>query len=148
MPRTVKEYPFYGQPEALFNAVHQYLLSEGYEYRVYDNENVFKKGKGLASGPTFIKLSFGPNAVRLEAWLKFAALPGVYAGESDLDGFVGAAVKGPLKKRFAQIEQMILQGPPAFQPAQPQAPRFCTNCGAQLMPGAAFCGSCGKSTEQ
>ena len=192
MPRTVRDYRFTGPQEPLFVAVHSYLMSEGYEYIIYHDEVVFKKGHGIASGPTFIKISFGEDLVRLEGWLKFAALPGVYAGESDLHGVMGFAVKGPLKKRYAWIESMIVQGggqllgtpnnpvplppmpfmPAAAQstdpddqdPASPQpnaapqqpsgpeqpsadrsAPRFCTNCGAPLEPGAAFCTQCGKA---
>ena len=109
MARTVLVFPMAYLPDVLFNDIHAYLLSEGYEYTQYQNEYVFKKGKGLAMGPTFIKVSAQNNAVYLEAWLKFAVLPGVYAGESGLDGLTGAAVKGPLKKRFAHIESMIRQ---------------------------------------
>ena len=110
MSRTVKDYQFTGPQEPLFAAVHSYLMSEGYDYITYHGEIVFKKGFGIASGPTFIKISFGQDLVRLEGWLKFAALPGVYAGESDLTGLMGFAVKGPLKKRYAWIESMIMQG--------------------------------------
>ena len=184
MPRTIKDYQFTGSQEQLFAAVHSYLMSEGYEYIIYRGETVFKKGHGIASGPTFIKISFGQDLVRLEGWLKFAALPGVYAGESDLTGMMGFAVKGPLKKRYAWIESMIMQGggrflgvpnnptplpaspfmPAAAQSTDPDdqvaeparsvpqqvssspagAKRFCTSCGAELEPEAAFCSQCGK----
>lgn len=160
MARTVQVFPMAYFPEALFNDIHAYLLSEGYEYIQYQNENVYKKGKGLAMGPTFFKISYQNNAVWLEAWLKFAALPGVYAGESGLDGLMGAAVKGPLKQRFAYIELMIRQyaGDPVPGPAyptpdaaaypppvQPGPSRFCAHCGAPLEPGSAFCANCGNA---
>lgn len=153
MARTVQVFQMAYLPDALFNDIHAYLLSEGYKYVQYHNENVFKKGKGLMSGPTFIKVSFQNNAVYLEAWLKFAVLPGVYAGESGLDGVMGAAVKGPLMRRFAYIESMIRQyaGDPVFggayppqAPAQPGPNGFCTHCGAPLAPGSAFCTNCGN----
>lgn len=154
MARTVKYFPMAYMPEALFNDIYAYLMSEGYEYIQYNNEQVFKKGKGLTMGPTFIKVSFQNNAVWLEAWLKFAILPGVYAGESGLDGLMGAAVKGPLKNRFLYIDSMIQQyagnpmpgaayPPPA--PVQPGPSGFCTHCGAPLAPGAAFCTNCGNT---
>ena len=152
MARTVQVFPIAYFPQALFNDIHAYLLSEGYEYIQYQNENVYKKGKGLAMGPTFFKISYQNNAVYLEAWLKFAALPGVYAGESGLDGLMGAAVKGPLRQRFAYIESMIRQyaGDPAPgaaypPPVQPGPSRFCVHCGTPLEPGAAFCTNCGNA---
>ena len=153
MARTVQVFPMAYYPEALFNDIHAYLLSEGYEYIQYQNENVYKKGKGLAMGPTFFKISYQNNAVYLEAWLKFAALPGVYAGESGLDGLTGAAVKGPLKKRFAYIESMIRQyaggpapGAAAYPPpVQPGPNRFCVHCGTPLEPDSAFCTNCGNA---
>ena len=107
MARYINEISCLNPGEALFGEIHNYLFSEGYEYINYENEFVFKKGKGLMTGPTFIKVSFSPVSVRIEAWMKFAILPGVYAGELGLTGFVGAAVKGPLKKRVAYIENMI-----------------------------------------
>lgn len=32
---------------------------------------------------------------------------------------------------------------PSIPPVSPAEPRFCTNCGAQLLPNAAFCTNCG-----
>lgn len=109
MARYINDFQLSAPPDMIFNAIHSYLTSEGYTYMQYDNENVFKKGMGIMCGPSFIKVSFAPNAVRLEAWMKYALLPGVYVGEIGLTGFVGAAVKGPLKNRVAQIESMIRQ---------------------------------------
>ena len=126
MGRTIRDFSFNGNTDALFNEVHTYLIGEGYEYLVFEGEQVFKKGHGLATGPTFIKVSSSGGIVRLEAWMKYAALPGVYAGEIDLNSFVGAAVKGPLKNRFAWIEQLITRyggspvAPGYFQQPQQQ----------------------------
>ena len=158
MPRYVNQFQFFASQDMLFQAVRSYLQSEGYTYTQYQSENVFKKGHGLAAGPTFIKISFAANAVRLEAWMKFAVAPGIYAGEIDLNGALGAAVKGPLKKRVAQIEAMIVQqggrsltnpytapdGSPRLTPTQPTPQKFCNHCGAQLIPNARFCSGCGR----
>lgn len=116
MGRTIKDFSFNGNADGLFSEIHNYLISEGYEYLVFEGEQVFKKGHGLATGPTFIKVSSSGGIVRLEAWMKYAVLPGVYASEIDLDSFVGSAVKGPVRKRFAWIEQLLLQH--GAQPAQ------------------------------
>ena len=155
MARSSKDFPLKASPDEIFKSVYQYLMIEGYEYTQYDNENVFKKGKGLMAGPTFLKLSFSGNAVRLQAWMKFALLPGVYVGELGLTGFVGAAVKGPLKRRVEQIEEILARYaaiPESYDfSTQPQETRqpvyfFCTKCGKKLPQGTAFCPQCGHKT--
>lgn len=94
--------------EQLFADIHQYMLNEGYEYRNFEGEDVYKKGKGLATGPTFVKIMADQNHIVIEAWIKFAILPGVYAGESGIDGFYGAIPKGMLGDRVRFIERMII----------------------------------------
>ncbi|MBR6780774.1 MAG: zinc ribbon domain-containing protein [Clostridia bacterium] len=158
MARYVKDYCINVSFDVVFQAVQQYLVSEGYEYIHYEGENVFKKGKGVWNGPSFYKLVFANGMVHLEAWMKYALLPGVYVGELGTDGFVGALAKGPFKKRLEQIEIIIVQtggismGQPMkavtqtsaqSSPMQPQNSAFCTNCGAALEKGSAFCTNCG-----
>ena len=154
MARYRKDFPLTISPDAIFQTVYQYLIFEGYEYLQYDHENVFKKGMGLMTGPTFLKLSFSEHTVRLEAWMKYALLPGVYVGEIGLTGFVGAAVKGPLKRRVAQIEAILTNdasNSAAAYEAQttPDQPEyfFCTNCGTKLPQGTAFCPNCGQKID-
>ncbi len=108
MARYVKDYTHYADPQASFEAVQQYLTSEGYEYIEYNGENVFKKGHGLLVAPRFIKVSFYQGAVRIEAWMKYALLPGVYCGEIGLTGFFGSAVRGPLEDVVANLERMFV----------------------------------------
>ena len=131
MPRYVSEFQTTVPAQFTFDAFNQYLASEGYDYTNYKGEQVFKKGKGLATGPTFVKLFITDDLiVRIEAWCKFAILPGVYAGEMALDGAMGIAVKKPLKERVIYLENMLmnagaipLAAMPAFvsgaQPTQP-----------------------------
>lgn len=121
--RYVKDFEIVGDKQAVFNEVSKYLVSEGYEYREFEGEKVFKKGKGLMTGPTFIRLSCSGDLVRLEAWMKMAILPGVYVGETDLDGFMGAAAKGPLITRVKKIEgYLATQGRELGVPSRPQQP--------------------------
>ena len=40
---------------------------------------------GIAKGPSFIKVMAGNGRIIVETWIKFAALPGVYAGELGID---------------------------------------------------------------
>lgn len=88
--------------------VDHYLLSEGYECINYDGEEVYKKGQGFWGSPTFFKISYCNNIVKMETWMKYALLPGVYIGEIGVTGFVGWAVKGPWKKRITDIENILL----------------------------------------
>ena len=107
MARYVKDYQINVVPQTVHSAINQYLQSEGYEYINYDGENVFKKGNGVMSNPTFFKFSYSGNVVRMETWMKYAFFPGVYIGELGVDGFVGCAVKGPWKNRIKNLEVIL-----------------------------------------
>ena len=160
MARYSKDFPAPDFPKSLFDTITQYLASEGYSYTQFQNEQIFKKGHGLVSAPSFIKVFYANNAIRVESWIKYALLPGVYFSEMDLEGFTGSAVKAPLRKRVAIVEDIIMQytnnlssGRPVNIPSsgvntsfsQPQAStKHCTNCGARIDSNADFCGYCGS----
>ena len=93
--------------QALFPQIRSYLELEGYDYTNYKGEDLFKKGVGLVSAPSFVSISFPGNMIRIQAFIKFAFLPGVYGDDMDLEGFTGIAVKKPLKSRVERIEQMV-----------------------------------------
>lgn len=58
MSRYHKEFKFNnGIHELLLPDIHKYLLDEGYDYRVFEGENVYKKGSGWATAPTFVKIT-------------------------------------------------------------------------------------------
>ena len=107
MARYIKDFQINVDPQTAHAAVNQYLQKEGYEYINYDGENVFKKGQGVWSNPTFFKFSYAGNMVRMETWMKYAFFPGVYVGELGVTGFVGSAMKGPWKKRISYLENMF-----------------------------------------
>lgn len=107
MARYIKDFQINVDPQTAHSAVNQYLQKEGYEYINYDGENVFKKGQGVWSNPTFFKFSYAGNMVRMETWMKYAFFPGVYVGELGVTGFVGSAMKGPWKKRISYLENMF-----------------------------------------
>ena len=156
--------------QKLFNDVHQYMKSEGYSFLMFEGENVYKKGNGFAAGPTFMKITTNGNYVIVEAWIKFAALPGVYAGEMGLSGAVGALPKSMLRSRVGIVEDMIRRygGQQTFAgdikeavsqtgyaptPAPvgnhtASAASYCASCGAALPEFAAFCQSCGAPVGQ
>lgn len=113
MARYVRDFPLNGStPEQMYERVSQYLMSEGYVETQVKGENVLKKGDGWVSGPTCFKFSFYSGFMRMESWMMYAVLPGVFAGEIGTDGFVGWAVKGPWKERIDHIERMLLPGTP------------------------------------
>lgn len=88
------------EPQGIFNAFGEYMKNEGFEYREYKGEQVWKKGKGLATAPQFLKLGTANDGTYvLEAWIKFALLPGVYVGEMGIKGFFAAVPKQLLKGR-------------------------------------------------
>ena len=70
---------------------------------------MYKKGMGVATGPSFVKVMAGNERIVVEAWIKFAALPGVYAGETGIDGVLGAIPKSFLKTRVQYVESLIVQ---------------------------------------
>lgn len=107
MARYIKVFQINADPQIIHSTVNQYLQREGYEYINYDGENVFKKGSGIMSNPTFFKFSYSGNMVRMETWMKYAFFPGVYIGELGVTGFVGSAVKGPWKNRIKYLENTL-----------------------------------------
>ena len=95
--------------ESFRPVIEDFLFSEGYKAKNKDGELVYQKGSGLMMGPTFIRFLANGNYARVEVWMKYAVLPGVYVGELDNSSIVGSAVKGPLKKRVNYIESLIMQ---------------------------------------
>ncbi len=92
------------------NVVTSYLSSEGFTNTTYKGEQVWKKGVGMVAAPQFLKVNFQNGQVQIEAWIKYALLPGVYVGEMGLSGFVGVAVKKPLKERVNTLIALLQQG--------------------------------------
>lgn len=85
----------------------RYLVSEGYKLVDYNGEQVWKKGNGWMTAPSYIKISYINNKVQIEAWIKFALLPFVFVGEMGLNGFFGAIPKGVLKSRVETVIQLL-----------------------------------------
>lgn len=108
MARYIKDFPISADAQIVQTSLDQYLKSEGYQYKNFEGENVYRKGNGIVSGPTFFKFSYYGNMVRMETWMKYAMLPGVYVDEIGVDGFVGSAAKGPWKRRIGYIEKMFV----------------------------------------
>ena len=112
MARFTAELPT-GKPDDMVRFIaDDFLLKEGFQQVTHKNEIVWKKGKGLMVAPQFIKYQTIGGNVHLEAWLKYAILPGVYCGEMGLDGVMGFAVKKVLKDRVDALARLLYQPVP------------------------------------
>ncbi len=89
------------------NFVNSFMVREGFKSVNFKGEIVWKKGQGLLVAPQFIKTVISEKKVRLEAWIKYALLPGVYIGEMGLTGAMGFAMKRVLRKRVEELERML-----------------------------------------
>lgn len=69
--------------------------------------NLWKKGNGILVAPQLASLEAVEGGVQLEAWLKFALLPGVYLGEFDLEGSFMLIPKRQLRKVVASVSEAI-----------------------------------------
>ncbi len=109
MSRYIRDFHGNINPEVLFNEINMYMLREGYTYMTYKGENLYKKGTGMMSAPTFLKVTITNTSARVEAFIKTAIVPGVYVGESGLDSFYGALPKSVLKTRVEVVETVIMR---------------------------------------
>ena len=107
MARYVEKFDFNGNQERLIERVNTFMESEGFKLVDYKGEEVFKKGHGLLSAPSYLKLEYYDDEVVIGAWLKYAVFPGVYIGELGIKGFIGALPKKMLKSRVKKIIEMI-----------------------------------------
>lgn len=143
MARYQKVFPMVDTQASTFAQIQQYLSQKGFRYKNRDGEPVFQKGDGIWAAARFIKVSYYGNFVRLEAWVD------AMGAEQDLEGFVASAVKKPLKKIVAQLEEILTRPSvgyvPQEEPVQTEeqtAPQHCAKCGAALAPGGKFCPVC------
>jgi len=98
------------KPEDFVNfIIKDFMEKEGFKYTVYNGENVWQLGHGWVASPQFIKTTYVNGVLTLEAWIKFAWLPGVYSGEMDLEGFFGALVKSALKEKINSLIKLLEQ---------------------------------------
>ena len=101
-------------PQQVQNYFESYLKSEGFEPYNNNGEICWKKGMGLLTAPQYLKLTPYDNngTYVLEAWLKFALLPGVYVGEMGITGFVACVPKSLLKTRVDAVLKGLQACPP------------------------------------
>ena len=162
MARYISTYKITGNINEAYAYIQQYLLNEGYEFVNFEGDDVFKKGHGIATGPTIFKFTMSGGFIKMETWMKYAVLPGVYAGEIGTTGVMGWAVKGPWKERIEYIEGIMSRYGVAHGIAQDYSESEinqsqnggvhhsadygcgrCSKCNSPLVPGSEFCVNCG-----
>ncbi len=108
------------------NEIAKYMTTEGFKSVMHQGQRVWKKGTGWVTAPQYLAITFTPANVTVEAFIKFALLPGVYVGEMGVDGLFGAVPKALLKTRVQQVEQYLytlLQSQQAYAAQAPAAPQ-------------------------
>jgi hypothetical protein len=109
MSRFVKDYTISKSAAELQNLVGSFMAKEGFTQYHYNGGVVWKKGLGLVTGPQFMVFAISENKIHLEAWIKFALLPGVYFGEMGTEGIFGLIPKKLLKKKIEDLERHMYQ---------------------------------------
>lgn len=109
MARFMTDFQANRPDDQVRQVVMDYLGKEGFHYTTVKGEPVWKKGMGLMAAPQFVKAECQDGRVHIEAWLKYALLPGVYVGELGLKGFFGIAIKKALKSRVDTLVQVLSQ---------------------------------------
>lgn len=97
-----------GQSDFYAPTINQYMLSEGFTLTDYKGAMVWKKGMGLLTAPQYFSIQYKDNLIYLEAFIRFAILPGVFVGEMGTKGFFGAIPKGLLKQRVSTVENYVM----------------------------------------
>ena len=90
-----------------------FFTKEDFHFKEIKGEGVWQHGTGLLTAPQFVKYTYQDGMLTLEAWLKYAWLPGVYSGEMGLTGFVGALPKSALKAKVDQLIYLFKQPLPS-----------------------------------
>ena len=105
MSRYVNDIATSKSADEVEHALSDYFADKGFTRQTYKQEDVWKKGHGLLQAPQFVKATPTDNRVHIEAWIKFAPLPGVYVGETGIEAKVLPARL--LKKRVQEIETLL-----------------------------------------
>lgn len=118
MSRYIVDIPTSLSPEQISTIFASFAQIEKFEMVSYKGQNVYKKGMGFVSAPQYVTFTHMGSAVRIEAWIKFTILPGLYFGESGLDGFMGAIPKKQLKDRIGHVIFSLQQAEKTVAAAQ------------------------------
>jgi len=107
MAKYINSIPFNGNVQVLIQSIANYMASEGFGTINYKGQTIWKKGFGVLQAPQYVAVYFEQNAIRVEAFIKFALFPGVYIGEMGTTGFFGFVPKSILAQRITAVENYI-----------------------------------------
>ena len=86
-----------------------FMIAKGFQ-RVDDKgEMVWRKGVGFLVCPQFVTAAVSGDRVCIEAWIKYALLPGVYVGELGLTGVFQWVAKRALRKVVAELRSVLTE---------------------------------------
>ena len=118
MSRTIMEYTL-NQPDNFVQFItNDFFTKEGFRFINYNGELLWKKGTGVLTAPSFVKMIYANGVIHIEAFIK-------WFGEQGIEGVWGAIPKAQLKSRLDKLMQLLSQpGPAAAAPQYSQAPAF------------------------
>jgi len=120
MARYSNNIPFTNIDNAFVAAeIAKFMTNEGFKSINYKGQQVWKKGSGIITAPQYLSITFTPNSILVEAFIKQALLPGVYVGEMGITGFYGAMPKQLLAGRVRSVENYLYS---ILQQQQAQVP--------------------------
>jgi hypothetical protein len=86
-----------------------FLQKYGFTLVNINGETVYQKGKGFLEMPQYFSYRYMNGVIHIEAWVKFAWLPGVYGKENDMSGFVGAIPKNTYRESIEELIRVLYQ---------------------------------------
>ena len=92
-----------------------FIQKHGFTLVKINGEMMYQKGKGLLEMPQYFSYRYMNGVLHIEAWVKFAWLPGVYGKENDMSGFVGTIPKNAYKEDIEELIRVLYQPLPGEQ---------------------------------
>lgn len=92
-----------------------FIQKHGFKLVKINGEMMYQKGKGLLEMPQYFSYRYMNGVIHIEAWVKFAWLPGVYGKENDMSGFVGSVPKSAYKEDIEELIRVLYQPLPGEQ---------------------------------
>lgn len=129
MARYVQDVVLNKPDDFVFFIMNDFLQKNGFVMSDWKGEMAYRVGDPMFEGYKYLKWSYVNGVFHLEAWMK-----GTFGGEWDLEGFVGAAQKGPYKKNLQMLIAALQQPLPQQQMAASAQPSG-TQAGAPNMGG-------------
>ncbi len=102
MSRTIMEYQLNKPDDFIQFVANDFLMKEGFQLVNYKGEQVWKRGTGMITAPSYVKFLYGGGKIHIEAWIRSM-------GEQDLNGAMAAIPKSQLRSRVDRLVQLLHQ---------------------------------------